>query len=207
MEYPKFLEEILNAEKINILEFCQPYLSEIYITVEAGDFSRLCYLLHKRLNSAVKMFFAEDLRESKKYRLYCVFLNEQRRSWVIIRQDIPSDNSFFASIAKDIHSASLFEREIREMFGIEPQGNPDLRRLRLHDEVWPQGFYPLRKDFTPPVDDSSPNLQYKFKRVEGEGIFEVLYLGKAEGKDLTPIGLNVAESGGDKDTDETVFWN
>ena len=174
MGYPKFLEEILNTEKINILEFCQPYLDEAYIKVEEKDFGKLCHLLHKRLNSTVKMFFAEDLRiESKKYMLYCVFLNEQKPSWVIIQQDISSDNPHFSSLAKDIHSASLFEREIKEMFGIEPQGNPDLRRLRLHDEVWPQGYYPLRKDFTPPPENSSPNLQYKFERVEGEGIFEV----------------------------------
>ena len=150
MGYPKFLEEILKTEKINILEFRQPYFDEMYIKVEEKDFGKLCHLLHKRLNSTVKMFFAEDLRiESKKYMLYCVFLNEQKPSWVIIQQDISSDNPHFSSLAKDIHSASLFEREIKEMFGIEPQGNPDLRRLRLHDEVWPQGYYPLRKDFTP----------------------------------------------------------
>lgn len=174
MGYPKFLEEILNTEKINIIEFHQPYLNEIYIALDSKDFAKLCYLLHKRINSAVMMFFAEDLRiESGKYTLYCVFLNEQKHSWVIIQQDIFSENPVFASLAKDIHSASLFEREIKEMFGIEPQGNPDLRRLRLHDEVWPQGFYPLRKDFTLSSENFSPNLQYKFKRVEGEGIFEV----------------------------------
>lgn len=174
MEYPNFLKQILGAEKINIIEFSQVRADELYISVDKDNFAALCHLLHKRLNSSVKMFFAEDLRtKSKKYTLYCVFLNEQKRSWVIIQQDISSDNPHFSSLAKDIHSASLFEREIREMFGIEPQGNPDLRRLRLHDEVWPQGFYPLRKDFTHPPENSSPNLQYKFNRVEGEGIFEV----------------------------------
>ncbi|MDD5681114.1 MAG: NADH-quinone oxidoreductase subunit C, partial [Candidatus Omnitrophica bacterium] len=174
MDYPKVLREILNTEKINVREFYQPYPDEIYLTVEDKDFGKLCYLLHKQLNSAVKMFFAEDACSvSKKYTLYCVFLNEQKHSWIIVRQDILPDNPVFTSLAKDIYSASLFEREMREMFGIEPRGNPDVRRLRLHDEVWPQGYFPLRKNFTLPPKTVASDLQYKFKRVEGEGIFEV----------------------------------
>lgn len=175
MSYPKFLEEILNAEKISVIDFCQPYFNEIYITVKNKDFGKLCRLLHKRLDSAVKMFFAEDLRaQIKHYALYCVFLNAENGFWIIVRQDIQQDYPVFDTLAKDIYSASLFEREIKEMFGIEPQGNPDLRRLRLHEEVWPEGKFPLRKDFTAPLDTQpAPNLKYKFKRVEGEGIFEV----------------------------------
>ena len=70
-----------------------------------------------------------------------------------------------------MHSASLFEREIWEMFGIRPNGHPDLRRLRLHDEVWAKDNFPLRKDFQKmQVGDLS---DFRFSRVEGEGIFEV----------------------------------
>jgi hypothetical protein len=57
------------------------------------------------------------------------------------------------------------------MFGIEPKGNPDLRRLNLHDETWPEGNYPLRKDFKKCHGRGSGD--YKFARVEGEGVFEV----------------------------------
>jgi len=174
MEYPKFLREILSTEKINIVEFEQLQADELYLTVGSGDFAALCHLLHKRLNSPVMMFFAEDKRtEFDKFVLYCVFLNEQKRLWVVVRQDVSPVESAFASLAKNIYSASLFEREIKEMFGLEPKGNPDLRRLRLHDEVWPEGFYPLRKDFHPPQEDTIINLKYRFKRVEGEGILEI----------------------------------
>ena len=174
MEYPNLLKEIIGGEKIAVIESSQPFKDELYLTVENGEFVRLCHLLHKLLNSAVKMFFAEDLRAKlDKYVLYCVFLNEQKRSWIIVQQDIHKDNPVFVTLAKDIHSASLFEREIKEMFGIEAQGSPDGRRLKLHDEVWPRGFFPLRKDFSLPPESSLAGLQYKFKRVEGEGIFEV----------------------------------
>jgi Ni,Fe-hydrogenase III large subunit len=175
MDYPNLLREIAGTEKIALIEFSQPFADELYLTVGRDNFAQVCQLLHKRLSSSpVSMFFAEDQRaEFKKFVLSCVFLYEKKRSWIVVRQDVPMSDPVFASLARDIYSAGLFEREIKEMFGLEPKGNPDLRRLRLHGEVWPENFYPLRKDFHPPQKEVVSNEPYHFKRVEGEGIFEV----------------------------------
>jgi len=51
------------------------------------------------------------------------------------------------SICQLIPSATLYERELQEMFGIQVTGTPDNSRLLLPDD-WPDGVYPLRKDFT-----------------------------------------------------------
>jgi len=50
-------------------------------------------------------------------------------------------------------SAWWIEREIHELFGIEFDGNNDLRPLLLPDD-WPSGVYPLRKNFVVPKRDS-----------------------------------------------------
>jgi NADH:ubiquinone oxidoreductase subunit C len=50
-------------------------------------------------------------------------------------------------------SAWWIEREIHELFGVEFDGNSDLRPLLLPED-WPKGVYPLRKDFVPPKRDS-----------------------------------------------------
>ena len=50
-------------------------------------------------------------------------------------------------------SAWWIERELHELFGIEFDGNSDLRPLLLPDD-WPKGVYPLRKDFQSPKRDS-----------------------------------------------------
>jgi Ni,Fe-hydrogenase III component G len=47
-----------------------------------------------------------------------------------------------------IPSAIFFERELIEMFGITVEGTPNTDHLFLPDE-WPEGVYPLRKDFQP----------------------------------------------------------
>ena len=154
------------------LSVTQAYADEIRIKVSPRLFKDTCLALHKMFSSSVYMLFASDERRATGvFTINCVFGNLKQGQWIIISIDIPQDEAYFDSLAKSIHSASLFEREIWEMFGIEPKGNPDLRRLRLHNEVWPKGNYPLRKDFqklqTGDLGD------YEFDRVEGDGVFEV----------------------------------
>jgi NADH-quinone oxidoreductase subunit C len=50
-------------------------------------------------------------------------------------------------------SAWWIEREIHELFGVEFEGNADMRPLLLPDD-WPKGVYPLRKDFVVPKRDA-----------------------------------------------------
>lgn len=147
------------------------YPDETSIKVGPKDFRKICVSLHKILRSPVMMFFGLDEREKNgHFVIFCVFVSLKSRKWIFVCMDLLPDNPSFDSLAKNIYSASFFEREIREMFGIEPNGNPDLRRLSLHDEVWPEGNYPLRKDFKMKKGEHEA---YKFARVEGEGILEV----------------------------------
>ncbi len=50
------------------------------------------------------------------------------------------------SICGIIPSATLYERELIEMFGIPVEGTPTTDRFLLPED-WPDGVYPLRKDF------------------------------------------------------------
>jgi len=173
MDSPEIIARL--KEKIpgfNAVSVTQNCPDEICVKVERMIFKDTCCLLHKILPSPVMMLFACDERKKyAKFVINAVFVNFKRGQWIVVSMDIAQEGPSFDSLAKNIHSASLFEREIREMFGIEPKGSPDLRRLNLHDEVWPQGNYPLRKDFKDP--QAGILSEYKFSRVEGDGIFEV----------------------------------
>ncbi|MCU0640655.1 MAG: NADH-quinone oxidoreductase subunit C [Candidatus Margulisbacteria bacterium] len=150
------------------------YPAESYLTVKPADFIPACLALHQLCASPVMMMFAEDKRATRScFRLNTAFYSAAERHWYYACLDLPAGAESFPSLAKEIYSATLFEREIREMFGIELVGSPDHRRLRLHDEVWPAGAFPLRKDFVPLERLEPPTGQYEFIKGEGEGLFEL----------------------------------
>ena len=63
------------------------------------------------------------------------------------------DDPHIDTITGVTKSAWWIEREIHELFGVEFNGNSDLRPLLLPDD-WPKGVYPLRKNFIVPKRDS-----------------------------------------------------
>ena len=63
------------------------------------------------------------------------------------------DNPRIDTITHVTKAAWWIEREIHELFGVEFDGNEDLRLLLLPDD-WPKGVYPMRKSFVVPKRDS-----------------------------------------------------
>lgn len=64
-----------------------------------------------------------------------------------LRVRLPRDTPSVPSICAIIPSAGFFERELSEMLGVTVVGIPDPSHLFLPDD-WPDGVYPLRKEFT-----------------------------------------------------------
>ena len=169
----EIISEIKNKfPQFSALSCSMNHRDEIFIKVKGDIFKDTCFALHKILSSPVMMLFALDERKiQNKFVVNCVFVSFKKSQWITVSIDIAQEDQFFDSLAKNIYSASLFEREIWEMFGVLAKGNPDLRTLNLHDEVISRGNYPLRKDFQVILPGNL--AEYKFARVEGEGIFEV----------------------------------
>src|SRR5262249_34791178 len=91
---------------------------------------------------------------------------------VVMGVRVPAEHPVFPSLATRSYAASRYEREVQDLLGLTPVGHPDPRRLPLH-QFWPDGYHPLRRDAAPPADFADDGRPYPFRRVEGEGIFEV----------------------------------
>jgi len=65
---------------------------------------------------------------------------------ITIRIHLHREHPAIDSIAPLYPAAEWIEREIWELLGVEFRAHPDLRHLLLGDD-WPEGKYPLRRDY------------------------------------------------------------
>jgi Ni,Fe-hydrogenase III component G len=82
-----------------------------------------------------------------------IFCGTDNAAVVILRVPLARENTQVPSVCGPIPSASLYERELAEMFGITVVDTPNPARLFLPDD-WPADLYPLRKDAAVPVATS-----------------------------------------------------
>ncbi len=64
-----------------------------------------------------------------------------------VRVTLPYSKLVIPTVCDVIPAATLYERELMEMYGIKIEGTPNTDKLLLPDD-WPAGVYPLRKEFT-----------------------------------------------------------
>jgi Ni,Fe-hydrogenase III large subunit/Ni,Fe-hydrogenase III component G len=125
------------------------------------------------LGLEVQLFTAADTRAaSSDFTLAWVFAPPTHRPRVTVLASLPAERPRFASLATRSFAASRFERETHDLLGIVPLDHPDLRRLALH-QFWPAGYHPLRADAPAREDIRDDGQPFPFRRVEGEGIFEI----------------------------------
>jgi Ni,Fe-hydrogenase III large subunit/Ni,Fe-hydrogenase III component G len=68
--------------------------------------------------------------------------------------------------------AGRFEREMHDLYGIQPVDHPLPRRLVRHRH-WPSGWYPMRHDAGPPARFHDTDEPFPFLTVEGPGVYEI----------------------------------
>jgi len=144
---------------------------EAYVHVTPGEFDSLVPLLSVQKYSLIGLFGAEGFSDHAGLSLFYVF--EKRGTLIILLLPV-TDKA--VSIARIFPSASWFERECRDGFGIGFEGAFDTRRLLFH-ETYPDDFHPLKKSFeNSPVTTKTvvkPEEEYPFRNVTGEGIYQV----------------------------------
>ncbi|TAL09145.1 MAG: hydrogenase large subunit [Nitrospirae bacterium] len=145
------------------------------VQVPKEDLPTIAHFIHtaSSLRGTLSLQWAVDLRPLQPgFRLYYLFSLAGGGDWLILQTELTGGDRLFHSITPHIHAAKWYEREIRDMFGLIAQGHPDLRRLVRH-EHWPKGAHPLKKDFPWNAVLGRQQGEYAFRRIEGEGVFEV----------------------------------
>ncbi|MDO9518059.1 MAG: NADH-quinone oxidoreductase subunit C [Methanosarcinaceae archaeon] len=147
--------------------------NEVYFSVKKDSVVEICNYIYSHLDGQLITMFATDQRKTDGYfTVKYVFSMEGIDKFIIIQIEIEAEKTQFRSITHKIPAANWYEREIQDMFGLVPKRHPDPRRLVMFED-WPEDQYPLRKDFD--INSKPPRVEgtYDYKKVEGEGIYEI----------------------------------
>ena len=145
---------------------------EVSITVPVDRLADACAFVKGNLAAPLAtMVGLDDREQAGVFRLVYVFSVDGK--WVSVETEIDPARPRFPSATPRVPAAHWYEREVQDMLGLIPDGHPDPRRLVLHDD-WPEGVYPLRKDFDPTVPvPRVDGPRHRFHHLHGEGIVEI----------------------------------
>ena len=96
--------------------------------------------------SHLSLLTCVDWIENREFELVYILFSWKDGGKIIVSTRIDRENPKFVTVKHMWPVARFYEREIHEFFGVEFEGNDDMKPLIL--ELW-DGIPPLRKDFDP----------------------------------------------------------
>lgn len=160
-----FAEDIKNARLENS--------NELIIEVNQAKIKEVCTYIYSEPAYPLVLMFANDERSlTQSYGIYYVFANREKGLLLIIKTIVNPEKMEIPSLCEQIPAAAAYEREINDLFGIVPVGHPNPKRLVFHGN-WPDGEYPLRKEFNVQYKPDWAQKETHFQKVDGEGVYEI----------------------------------
>ena len=145
---------------------------ELHCRIEPDDARRLAQVLRAEHGAELRLMVGNDRRaDAGRFEVYDLFAHPTEHWFVHAAQWLSPDAPALRSRATLHHPASLFERELFDLFGIAARGHPDPRPLVRH-AFWPADYFPLRKDAVP-REFQDDGRGFPFTEVGGEGVYEI----------------------------------
>jgi Ni,Fe-hydrogenase III large subunit/Ni,Fe-hydrogenase III component G len=178
-----YIEALRARFGASILDESWQASDQVTVTVALNDLPDVVQMLYYEQGGWLASVAANDERPlNGQFALYYILSIEgngdpqkAEKAYVAVRAQIPAHRPEFPSVTPRVPAAIWYEREVRDMFGLQPVGLPDERRLVLPDD-WPDNLYPLRKDtmdYRTRPEPTTEDETYEFIKVEGEGIIQV----------------------------------
>jgi Ni,Fe-hydrogenase III large subunit/Ni,Fe-hydrogenase III component G len=147
---------------------------ELSVEVEPRDLPALADVVVADLHARLLSLFATDERAARgTFVVHHVWSLPGLKTLLRLSAPVDPADVSFPSISARHPAANWFEREVMDFFGVLPANHPNPERVAHHDD-WPEGMWPLRKDFS--ADTTVPRVAgefHPFRPVTGEGVFQV----------------------------------
>ena len=115
----------------------------VFITVQPQDIVEACRMLREKLD----IFHISTISGRDTTANIEINYHFARPGVVVtVKTLVDRQSPAVRTITEVYPGATLYEREVHDILGVKFEGHPDPRRLVLPDD-WPDGVYPLRKDW------------------------------------------------------------
>jgi Ni,Fe-hydrogenase III component G len=112
-----------------------------WVTIDRAELIPAVGILREKFSiSQLAVIVGEDVRDA----FLCNYVFTGPKV-VVLQVRIDREKPSVPSLAMIVPGAIVYERELKDLFGILPAGNPDLRRQAVPED-WPADVYPMRKD-------------------------------------------------------------
>jgi NADH:ubiquinone oxidoreductase subunit C len=152
MTIDETLDSLKNKFGGNVLKVEKTVPNRAYVDIDPKDAVPFVKYLFKDLKLRLNTISGVDSFDGIEM-LY--HLTSDKNNFIITVRALIKDkaNPHIDTITSFTKSGWWIEREVHELFGVTFDNNSDLRTLLLPDD-WPEGVFPMRKDFLPPKRDS-----------------------------------------------------
>jgi len=130
-----------------LLSATVPHADTLQFTIEKTAMRAVVEGLVNELQARYMISVGTDKRPvTGDFAIVHLFSLDREHLYVLLESPVSEKDLRIESITEVIAGANWAEREFRDAIGVHPEGHPDPRRLLLADD-WPEGVYPLRRDF------------------------------------------------------------
>jgi len=147
----EFKDLLLNSIKENLHGFefvASEFRDELTLSFNKKDILRVCHALKN--NPDLSFSFCEDItavdwsRRTNRYTVVYHIFSMKNKFRLRLQCDVDENDCSIDSVSTVWKTADWEERETYDMYGINFNNHPDLRRMYMPEEF---EYYPLRKDF------------------------------------------------------------
>lgn len=130
-----------------LLSATQPHADTLRFVIEKTAMRAVVLALVDKLQARFLISVGTDKRPlTGDFAILHLFSLDREHLYVLLESPVSEKDPRIESITEVIPGANWAEREFQDAIGVHPDGHPDPRRLLLADD-WPEGVFPLRKDF------------------------------------------------------------
>ena len=141
-----------------------------HASVDAPRWLSQCRQVHDDGGRLVALWGSDEREHHAGFAVHCALATRAGLLWLTLPLD--TAHPAYPDISVIFPAAARMQRAVYDLLGLHAADAADQRKWLRH-AAWPDGQFPLRKDFVAPLQTDAAHDDYPFVHVSGDGVHEI----------------------------------